>query len=50
MSWLESESFRVSRGGSWCNDPQLAQVAFRSVLTPGYREDILGLRLMRRAP
>ena len=45
-----SVSARVSRGGGWYFVPQIAQVARRSGLTSGNREDILGFRLVRRCP
>ena len=50
MSWLESESCRVIRGGGWYLVPQFARVAYRSGHAPGARSSILGLRLVRRAP
>lgn len=42
------ESLRVARGGSWCGDPQYARVADRDNISPDYRYDDLGLRLVRR--
>lgn len=43
-----SGSYRVARGGSWHCVPQGVRVAYRSFSTPVYRNNILGLRLMRR--
>jgi formylglycine-generating enzyme required for sulfatase activity len=45
-----SGSSRVFRGGSWSGDPQFARVASRSNYSPGYRSDVLGVRLLRTAP
>jgi formylglycine-generating enzyme required for sulfatase activity len=42
-----SGSNRVFRGGSWRFDPQYARVAFRYSFPPGYRNDGLGVRLLR---
>lgn len=42
-----SGSTRVARGGCWNLTPQYAQVANRFTLTPGYRCDDLGFRLVR---
>lgn len=43
-----SGSFRVVRGGCCSLVPQFARVADRISFSPGYRDDILGLRLVRR--
>mgnify|MGYP002633712285 CR=1 FL=1 len=48
MSWLESESCRVVRGGSWFLAPQGARVASRVNDAPGLLILFLGLRLVRR--
>ena len=45
-----SGSDRVHRGGSWGNVPRYARVANRSSDAPGFRDDFLGLRLLRTAP
>ena len=45
-----SGSDRVFRGGSWRIDPQYARVAYRRSCTPGYRNFVLGVRLLRTAP
>ena len=45
-----SGSYRVYRGGSWNSVPQFARVASRSGFTPGYRDNILGVRLLRTVP
>ena len=45
-----SGSIRVFRGGSWVNDPQYARVAYRNFIDPGFRDYILGVRLLRTAP
>jgi formylglycine-generating enzyme required for sulfatase activity len=50
MSGLVSESYRVTRGGSWFYGPRNARVANRDYDAPGYRYDTLGFRLVRRAP
>jgi formylglycine-generating enzyme required for sulfatase activity len=42
-----SGSNRVYRGGCWDGVPQLARVAFRSYVGPGYRSSRLGVRLLR---
>jgi formylglycine-generating enzyme required for sulfatase activity len=44
------ESFRVSRGGHWSNDPQDARVALRDSDPPGFRGIVLGVRLFRSVP
>jgi len=41
---------RVRRGGSWDFVPQRARIAYRYYNTPGYRSNILGVRLLRAAP
>jgi sulfatase modifying factor 1 len=41
---------RVIRGGSWNRDPRSARVASRIRGGPGYRDDNLGLRLVRTDP
>ena len=48
MSWLESGSGRVYRGGGWRGAPRSARVASRSSDDPGIRDYFLGLRLARR--
>jgi len=45
-----SGSHRVIRGGSWSIDPQYARVANRDNASPDFRNDILGVRLLRTAP
>ena len=42
----ESWSFRPLRGGSWCLVPQLAWVADRGSVTPDWRNNRLGVRLV----
>jgi formylglycine-generating enzyme required for sulfatase activity len=42
-----SGSIRVRRGGSWRFDPQGARVANRGGDDPGYRNGVLGVRLLR---
>jgi formylglycine-generating enzyme required for sulfatase activity len=42
----ESWSFRPLRGGSWCLVPQLAWVADRGSVTPDWRNNRLGIRLV----
>lgn len=42
-----SGSFRVCRGGSWFNAPQVCRVANRGNVTPGNRSYDLGFRLAR---
>ncbi len=39
-----------SLGGSWISEPAFARVANRRWYTPGYRDDNLGLRLVRTVP
>ena len=48
MSGLVSGSDRVLPGGSWYIDPWYARAAIRSLNSPGYRDDALGVRLVRR--
>ena len=38
---------RVLRGGSWINYPRYARVAYRYRITPDYRFNYVGLRLVR---
>jgi formylglycine-generating enzyme required for sulfatase activity len=45
-----SELRRVRRGGGWDFFPLFARVAIRSFIAPGYRGDILGVRLLRAFP
>ena len=45
-----SGSVRVYRGGCWDFDPQYARVAYRIYDSPGHRDIVLGLRLLRTAP
>jgi formylglycine-generating enzyme required for sulfatase activity len=45
-----SGSTRVYRGGSWYYDAAYARVARRSGDWPGYRDHLLGVRLLRTAP
>lgn len=42
-----SGALRVHRGGSWFDDAGHVRAAYRSALTPGRRDDILGSRLAR---
>ena len=42
-----SGSNRVYRGGSWGSVSRIARVALRSYDDPGYRDDVLGVRLLR---
>jgi formylglycine-generating enzyme required for sulfatase activity len=44
-----SGSVRVYRGGCWDFDPQYARVAYRIYDSPGHRDIVLGLRLLRTA-
>jgi formylglycine-generating enzyme required for sulfatase activity len=37
---------RLCRGGGWLFHPQSAQVADRYFITPVYRDDLLGVRLV----
>ncbi len=46
----QSGDNRVRRGGSWFNRPAYARVADRYRNTPDYRDDNLGLRLVRTIP
>jgi len=46
--WFASASFRVVRGGIWRRDPHYARVVERSGSTLSSRNDLLGLRLVRR--
>jgi formylglycine-generating enzyme required for sulfatase activity len=46
----DSGPYRVVRGGSWNFDPRYARVADRLSDEPGYRDDDLGLRLVRTGP
>ena len=39
-------SYRVLRGGSWLNRAQICRVAYRGNLTPDYRNDYYGFRLV----
>jgi len=41
----ENSSYRVYRGGSWLNDPQLCRSANRLRVDPSYRYVNLGFRL-----
>jgi formylglycine-generating enzyme required for sulfatase activity len=50
MQGPASGSYRVNRGGSWIIGPQLARVAYRRYDPPGYRDSLLGVRLLRTAP
>jgi formylglycine-generating enzyme required for sulfatase activity len=50
MQGPASGSFRVGRGGSWSGGPQFARVALRSNYPPGFRNNHLGVRLLRTAP
>ena len=40
-------SYRVGRGGSWCNFAQVCRAANRFNDAPGFRINSLGLRLVR---
>jgi formylglycine-generating enzyme required for sulfatase activity len=44
-----SGSVRVIRGGGWFDYARNCRSAFRSYADPGYRNDLLGLRLLRTA-
>ncbi len=44
---LDSGSYRVRRGGSWCDDAQRARSAVRFVYSPVDRHDAIGFRLVR---
>lgn len=48
-AWLgrDDPSFRVIRGGSWRNDPQIVRAAVRRKRNTGVQFDTLGFRLMR---
>lgn len=48
-AWIEEPRgpYRVIRGGSWGNDAQNCQSAFRSTSSPGNRSNALGFRLSR---
>ena len=50
MSGRGSLVYRVFRGGCWFYDSQYAWVIRRSSGPPGYRSDVLGVRLVRRVP
>jgi formylglycine-generating enzyme required for sulfatase activity len=39
-------SYRVGRGGSWCNDAQFCRVAFRISDGPEFRDSFIGFRLV----
>ena len=45
-----SGSYRVLRGGSWNDDAGLCRSANRYYLSPGYRYNFLGLRVLRSYP
>ena len=45
-----SGSYRVNRGGGWCDDAWFCRSAFRYRFTPSYRIIILGFRLARTTP
>ena len=47
---VETGETRSNRGGSWRNDPAFARVANRDWYSPGFRGNILGLRLARSLP
>jgi formylglycine-generating enzyme required for sulfatase activity len=42
-----SGSFRVDRGGGWINDARNCRSASRGRLSPGYRRNVLGFRVLR---
>jgi formylglycine-generating enzyme required for sulfatase activity len=42
----DSGSFRVLRGGSWCNDPLFVRCAHRDGLNPDYRGTEIGIRVV----
>lgn len=43
---MNDKSNRVIRGGSWYYGPQIARVAFRGGNSPGFRDRVLGIRLV----
>ena len=45
-----SGSLRVFRGGGWDGDPQFARVVDRYYITPDFRDNYLGVRLLRTVP
>ena len=42
-----SGSARVFRGGSWYDFARYCRSAFRNVIAPGIRDDVIGFRLAR---
>jgi formylglycine-generating enzyme required for sulfatase activity len=48
-AWLQGgdPSYRVTRGGSWRNDPELVRAAIRAKRITGVRFDTLGFRVAR---
>ncbi len=50
MSSIRTEKSFVLRGSSWDFDARLARVICRGANEPSHHGDLLGLRLMRRAP
>lgn len=49
-AWAGDGAIRVRRGGSWYNSPQYTLAASRNWLTPDYRSNDLGFRLVLGAP
>lgn len=47
---FDPESNRVFRGGSWGDPAGRARAAYRLWGSPGYRDNLLGLRLCRDVP
>lgn len=47
--YIEGDSNRVNRGGSWCDFANYSCVAYRYRNFPGYRYDCLGFRVVRFA-
>lgn len=43
----QSGTYRVFRGGSWSNGPELLRTSYRSYGRPGYMDGSLGMRLAR---
>lgn len=39
-------SYRVCRGGSWFSSPRISRVSYRNLISPNYRTDEIGFRLV----